>query len=143
MKETHEFPFWGQYIVIDFNLWNQKTKRERKETTWNTILDNIFGIYKTTWPHSWNRVSLRSSVLSFWLCVQDVFLELQMFSRLPWKTRFPTLVYAENWQDSTVSFKYLFRTKIKIINKTRNKTTPKISVIKIKFKRNTKVAIIS
>ena len=47
LKETPEFPYWGQRIgvnvlgsmywgqciFVDFNLRNQKTKRECKETT--------------------------------------------------------------------------------------------------------------
>ena len=57
LNETPEFPVCGVYICLDFNLRNQKTKREWKETTCNICHNKIFKTYKTVQPHSWNQVS--------------------------------------------------------------------------------------
>ena len=69
LNETTRFPFLGSIHLRRFNLLSQKTKRE---TTEIRCLNKNIGIYKTTWPHSWNRVSDTGfhheySVLSFGL----------------------------------------------------------------------------
>ena len=54
LNETSEFPFWGLYICVHFNLRIRKQTDIVKKPHEIIYLNKNIGIFKTAVPHSWN-----------------------------------------------------------------------------------------
>ena len=48
-KKLPRFPFWGLDICVDFNLRNQRTKKEWEKTTFYILILCLSGCFLSTW----------------------------------------------------------------------------------------------